>query len=70
MAPYSDKDLKDIEVKVKVEDIKEEEVDKVEEVGGFAAQALASLGFGLGLSVHGSALVFPAVALPRLKQVK
>ena len=46
-----------------------EEVEEVEEVGGFAAQAVASVGFSLGLSVHGSALVFPAVALPRLKQV-
>ena len=36
---------------------------------GFAVQALASFGFGLGLTVHGSALVFPAVAVPRLKQV-
>ena len=50
-----------------LEDVKE--VEEVEEVGGFAAQAVASVGFSLGLSVHGSALVFPAVALPRLKQV-
>ena len=57
------------QVEVKSEDIGKEEVDEVEEVGGFAPQALASIGFGLGLSVHGSALVFPAVALPRLKQV-
>ena len=57
-----DKDLK-------VEDIEKVEVDvEVEEVG-FAAQAVASLGFSLGLTVYGSALVFPAVALPRLKQV-
>ena len=53
-----DKDLEDVE-----------KLEEVEEVGGFAAQAVASIGFGLGLSVHGSALVFPAVALPRLKQV-
>ena len=76
--------IKDQEEKIKEEDNEEETVSKdkedkdledvekleeVEEVGGFAAQAVASIGFGLGLSVHGSALVFPAVALPRLKQV-
>ena len=53
-----DKDLEDVE-----------KLEEVEEVGGFAAQAVASIGFGLGLSLHGSALVFPAVALPRPKQV-
>ena len=57
------------------DDIKEEdglntkeEQDIIKE-DGFAVQALASFGFGLGLTVHGSALVFPAVAVPRLKQV-
>ena len=64
----------DIEKQEK-DDIKEEdglntkeEQDNIEEVG-FAVQALASFGIGLGLTVHGSALVFPAVAVPRLKQV-
>ena len=57
------------------DDIKEEdglnikhEQDNTKE-DSFAVQALASFGFGLGLTVHGSALVFPAVAVPRLKQV-
>ena len=56
-----DDEVKEVEVAVEVD-------DEVEEVG-FAAQAVASLGFSLGLTVYGSALVFPAVALPRLKQV-
>ena len=56
------------------DDIKEDglntkqDQDNIKE-DGFAVQALASFGFGLGLTVHGSALVFPAVAVPRLKQV-
>ena len=52
-----------------VESFEEMKVDDGEEVG-LAAQTLASFGFSLGLTVHGSALVFPAVALPRLKQVR
>ena len=64
------------EVEVEVDEV-EEEIDEVEEQDvddevkevGFAAQAVASLGYGLGITVHGSALVFPAIALPRLKQV-
>ena len=54
------------------DDIKEGDLNTKEDntkEGGFAVQALASFGFGLGLTVHGSALVFPAVAVPRLKQV-
>ena len=70
----SDKELGDVE-EIKVDDVKvvesfeEMKVDDGEEVG-LAAQTLASFGFSLGLTVHGSALVFPAVALPRLKQVR
>lgn len=64
------------------ENIEKQEEDDIKEDGlntkqdqdntkedGFAVQALASFGFGLGFTVHGSALVFPAVAVPRLKQV-
>ena len=67
-----DKGLGEVE-EMNVDDVKEVEnfeemkVDDGEEVG-LAAQTLASFGFSLGLTVHGSALVFPAVALPRLKQ--
>ena len=56
------------------DDIKEDglntkqDQDNIKE-DGFAVQAFASFGFGLGLTIHGSALVFPAVAVPRLKQV-
>ena len=70
----TDKGLGDVE-EINVDDVKEVEnfeemkVDDGEEVG-LAAQTLASFGFSLGLTVHGSALVFPAVALPRLKQVR
>ena len=64
------------------ENIEKQEEDDIKEDGlntkqdqdntkedGFVVQALASFGFGLGFTVHGSALVFPAVAVPRLKQV-
>ena len=35
------------------------------ETGGLAVQAMASLSCGLGCLLHGSAMVFPAVAIPR-----
>ena len=57
------------EVKEEVDEVEVQDMDdEVKEVG-FAAQTVASLGFGFGITVHGSALVFPAVAVPRLKQV-
>ena len=44
-------------------------VVETSETGGLVPQSLASLACGLGCLVHGSALVFPAVALPRLQEV-